>query len=362
MNANTSLTRLICRPVALALTALSLLSACAPESEPDAAVSAGSTVERPAIIAHRGASGYLPEHSQAAFTLAYAQGADYLEPDLVMTADGALVVLHDLYLDAVTDVRERFPGRAREDGLNYVVDFTLAELRELRMHERIEPESREQRYPARFPADRGRFQIMTLAELIELTQGLNQTLGRDVGIYPELKYPPHHSDHGHDMAAALMAVLENYGYVGPDANCVIQSFYPAVLKQLRFEMDVEIPLVQLITTGTHDGIDYEAMLAPEGLDQIATYADGIGPYWRLIVTDIDASGSPRFSNLVSEAQDRGLIVHPYTFRADALPDGVDADTKLEWLLKDSGVNGLFTDQPDVMRAFIDDTSSQQSVD
>lgn len=302
----------------------------------------------PIVIAHRGASGYLPEHTLEAHAMAYAQGADYLEPDLMLSADGHPVVLHDLTLDAVSDVRQHFPGRGRDDGQHYVVDFTLAELRQLRIHERIDPDTGTQRYPGRFPADRGGFAVATFEELIELTQGLNAVTGRDVGIYPEIKFSAFHEAAGHDFVAIVVAVLDRYGYQGAAARCIIQSFEPAPLMRLREEFASELLLVQLLgenAWGMND-VDYDAMYTDEGLARIADYADGIGPPISRILTGAGSDGQPAISSLVSDAQALGLAVHPYTLRADNLPEGVDYETLLSLLFTEVGVDGIFTDHPD----------------
>ena len=327
-----------------------------------AAVSAAD----PLIIAHRGASGYLPEHTLAAHAMAYAQGADYLEPDLVLSADGHPVVLHDLTLDAVSNVRERFPGRARDDGLHYVVDFDLAELRRLRIHERIDPDTGQPRFPGRFPADRGRFGVITLEELIELTQGLNAVTGREVGIYPEIKFTAFHQAAGHDFVAILMTILDRYGYRGPDGRCIIQSFDPAPLMRLRDEFDTELPLVQLLGENAWDlnDVDYDTMYSSDGLATIAGYADGIGPPIHRILGDVDAEKRPAISSLVTDAGAAGLEVHPYTLRADRLPAGVEFEALARLLFTEVGVDGVFTDHPDravaVIRALRVDDSVRSS--
>ena len=161
--------------------------------------------ETPIVIAHRGASGYLPEHTLAAKALAYGLGADFLEQDVVATRDGALVVLHDLHLDDVSDVARRFTGRQRADGRHYVIDFGLAELQTLRLFERRLPGSTAPRYPDRFPADVPVAGITTLADELRLVQGLNKSMRREVGIYPEIKEPAWHRRHGVDLAARLTA-------------------------------------------------------------------------------------------------------------------------------------------------------------
>lgn len=138
------------------------------------------------VIAHRGASGYLPEHTLEAKAMAHAQGAHYIEQDLVLTKDDVPVVLHDIHIDTVTDVVEKFPTRKRDDGRYYALDFTLAELKTLRATERFNAVTGKQVYPNRFPKGQGRFEIATLAEELQLIQGLNHSTGRVAGIYPEI--------------------------------------------------------------------------------------------------------------------------------------------------------------------------------
>ena len=139
---------------------------------------------RPLVIAHRGASGYLPEHTLEAKSYAYALGADYIEQDLVLSKDDIPVVLHDIYLDTVTDVAKRFPRRKRADGRYYALDFTVAELKQLRVTERFNVKTGERVFPRRFPATQASFQISTFEEELQLLQGLNRSTGRNVGIYP----------------------------------------------------------------------------------------------------------------------------------------------------------------------------------
>ena len=138
------------------------------------------------VIAHRGASGYLPEHTLPAKALAHAMGADFLEQDVVASRDGELIVLHDIHLDRVTDVAKRFPARARKDGRFYALDFDLAELRQLRVHERVAADGKPV-YPGRFPVTAGRFALHTFDEELAFIRGLNETTGRNAGVYPEIK-------------------------------------------------------------------------------------------------------------------------------------------------------------------------------
>src|SRR5688572_1776249 len=183
----------------------------------------------PFVIAHRGASGYLPEHTLAAKALAYGLGADYLEQDVVATRDSRLVVLHDLYLDDVSDVALRFPGRHRADGRHYVIDFELAELRTLTLYERRAPGVATAKYPLRFPLDTGLFGIATLEDELRLIHGLNRSMGRTVGIYPEIKEPTWHREQGVDLARLLLAELKTFGYARKDDAVFVQCFDAAEL-------------------------------------------------------------------------------------------------------------------------------------
>ena len=204
------------------------------------------------VIAHRGASGYLPEHTLPAKAMAYAQGADYLEQDLVMTKDDQLVVLHDHYLDRVTDVAERFPDRARKDGRFYAIDFTLAEIRSLKFTEGFEIENgkKVQVYSGRFPMGKSDFRIHTFQEEIEFVQGLNHSTGKNIGIYPEIKAPWFHHQEGKDIAAKTLEVLKQYGYTSKKDKVYLQCFDAAELKRIKTELEpkmgMDLNLVQLI--------------------------------------------------------------------------------------------------------------------
>lgn len=308
------------------------------------------------VIAHRGASGYLPEHTLAAKAMAYAQGAHFIEQDLVMTRDDQVVVLHDHYLDTVTDVHDVFPGRARDDGRYYVVDFTLAELQTLAVTERfkLSDEVKTAVFEQRFPLEKSSFRIVTFAEEIELIQGLNQSTGRSVGIYPEIKSPAFHRREGKDISVAVLEVLKTYGYDERRDRVFLQCFDGNELQRIRGElfpaMNMTVPLVQLLGTGP----EFRPALTAEGIRSVATYADGIGPSMQLIVEPDSIAGELKKSNLVELAHDRGLVVHPYTFRRDLLPAyAADYDDLLKIFLDDIGVDGVFTDFPDSTVAYIE---------
>jgi glycerophosphoryl diester phosphodiesterase len=334
------------------LPALLLVVACS-AGAPDA-----PTGDRHLVIAHRGASGYLPEHTLAAKAMAHAQGADFVEQDLVMSSDDELVVLHDLHLDSVSNVREVFPGRARNDGRHYVIDFTLSELRQLEVRERFRDEGGAAGpvFPGRFPLGSSTFRIHTFAEEIELIEGLNRATGRSVGLYPEIKNPAFHRAAGKDISAAVLEVLASYGYSRPGARIFLQCFDRHELMRIHEEllpaMNMELALVQLINTGP----EYAPLLTAEGIRQIASYAAGIGPSMHLLVDRASTANDLQMTGLVELAHAAGLEVHPFTFRRepDQIPGyAADFEDLLDIFFNRVGVDGVFTDFPDLVVRFIE---------
>lgn len=313
----------------------------------------------PIIIAHRGASGYLPEHTLAAKALAHAMGADFIEQDVVLSRDGVPVVLHDIYLDSTTDVARRFPLRAREDGRYYAIDFLLEELRQLQLHERStrnEAGLEVAVYPDRFPLQPGLCGIPTLAQEIDLIAGLDRSRKCTTGLYLELKSPQWHLLQGQDMATAILGVLEEKNYAHRPRQVYLQCFDAKTLQRLRHELKTQLPLIQLIAENSwlEDGDnDYDYLRSPQGLAEIASYADGIGPWLSQIYLGKDPSGRARMSDLVTLARAQGLQVHPYTFRRDELPQGIDSFKELlDIFVLQAGVDGLFTDFPDIVRDYL----------
>ncbi len=311
----------------------------------------------PLIIAHRGASGYLPEHTLAAKALAYAMGANYLEQDVVATRDDELLVLHDVHLDRVTDVASVFPGRARQDGRYYVRDFDLEELRTLAVWERMN-EDGSAVYPGRFPAKSGTFRIHTLREELELVRGLNASTGRRAGIYPEIKRPKWHRDEGVDIAPRMLADLADFGYQSREDAVYLQCFDPDELVRIRDEFDSDLKLVQLIgdnSWGEAD-TDFDAMRTKAGLVSLAATVDGVGPWLEHLYGIED--GKVVGNDLLSWAHAAGLEVHPYTLRLDALPVGFDSfDALLLFVVEELGADGLFTDFPDTVRRILNGRAS-----
>ena len=272
-----------------------------------------NAADRPIVIAHRGASGLLPEHTIAAYTRAIDDGADFIEPDLVPTRDGVLVARHENEISGTTDVASRAEFADRKttktiDGASvtgwFTEDFTLAELKTLRARERL-PE-------LRGTANDGRFEIPTLDEIIALAKA------RGVGIYPETKHPTYFAAISLPLEAKLVAALDAAGWRDADAPVFIQSFEVNNLKRLDGMTGVR--LIQLVAAegGPADGTyrSYAEMLTPEGLKAVAAYADGIGPEKTLVIPrgpDVRLTSPTR---LVADAHAAGLKVHPWTFRAE----------------------------------------------
>lgn len=299
------------------------------------------------VIAHRGACGYLPEHTLEGVAMAHAMGVDYIELDAVLTRDNALIVLHDLFLDAMTDVAERFPGRQREDGLSYAIDFTLEEIKSLRVHERLKPDGQPE-FPGRFPPGEANFRIPTMAEELALIQGLNRSRSKDVGIYIEPKSPEWHSSEGRSIVADVIKMLAQFGYRGRDDNAILQSFDFEQLKNARDTLKTDLKLVQLIGENSwqESTSDFDYLRTAEGLLEIAAFADGIGPWLMQLVT-LEEDGGIIESGLVGLAHRAGLFVHGYTLRADQLPAEIGDMTAAVELLSDRlGIDGVFTDHPD----------------
>lgn len=308
----------------------------------------------PAIIAHRGASGYLPEHTLPAKALAYAMGADFLEQDVVATRDDELVVLHDIHLDRVTDVAERFPGRARKDGRYYVRDFDLAEIRCLGVTERVDDEGLAV-YPDRFPAGCGRFAVHTLAEELAFVSGLNRATGGTTGVYPEIKRPAWHRAQGIDLAGAMLEVLAAHGYQGPDDPVYVQCFDVDEVRRLRGALGCRMRLVQLIGDNSwkEAATDYDRLCGEAELAELAGIADAIGPWVNKLYTPGADGAPPRSTGLVERARSAGLLVHPYTFRVDDLAPGFGSfEAMVRYFCADLAVDGLFTDFPDRVRALL----------
>jgi glycerophosphoryl diester phosphodiesterase len=331
---------------------------------------------RPFVIAHRGASGYVPEHTLAGYFIAIQQGADYVEPDLVISRDGALLARHENEIGGTTDVASHpeFAARKATKSIDgdpitgwFTEDFTLAELKTLRARERL-PELRKTN--ARYD---GAFSIPTFDEVLDLVAVADAQRAADaraarlpppprIGVYPETKHPSYFAALGLHFDERMLEALNRHGYSKRTDPICLQSFEVANLKALRQRTD--LPLVQLIApTGqpfdfmlAGDPRTYLDLMSDSGLAQIATYADAIGPHKWMVVQF--GSDGPRDLGLARRARAAGLGVHVWTLRAeneflpaelrssgDAAAHG-DLNAEIRALL-DAGITGFFSDQPDL---------------
>ncbi len=334
------------------------------------ALSVGVSVDaaKPILIAHRGASGERPEHTLAAYKLAIEQGADFIEPDLVLTKDGVLVVRHENEISSTTNVADHPEFAARKatktiDGQTltgwFTEDFTLAELKTLRARERL-PQLR-----AANTAYDGKYEVATFKEVLALVAAETKARGRVIGLYPETKHPSYFASIGLPHEAPLLAALRTQGWTKRTSPVFIQSFEVGNLKALRKKTQVR--LIQLMDGegGPADApaATYLKMLTPVGLKAIAAYADGIGPNKALIIPQLADGALGRPTSLVANAHKAGLQVHPWTFRAEnyflSKTHRKGADPKAHGDIEGeiraylaTGIDGLFSDNPREARAAI----------
>lgn len=320
----------------------------------------------PILIAHRGASGDRPEHTIAAYTLAIEQGADFIEPDLVLTKDGVLVARHENEISETTDIATRPEFASRKatkliDGQTvtgwFTEDLTIAELKTLRAKERL-PQLR----PLNMAYD-GQFSIPTFDEILTLARDASTRDGRVIGLYPETKHPSYFASIGLPHETALLKSLAAFGHTDARAPVFIQSFEVGNLRALRSK--TKLRLIQLMDSegGPADQptLRYADMATAKGLRAIARYANGIGPNKAMIIPRAADGSLGKPTSLVAAAHKASLKVHPWTFRAENhfLPTGLtsDADPRTHGDLAAeikafiaAGVDGLFSDHPGLARA------------
>jgi len=303
------------------------------------------------VFAHRGASGYRPEHTIEAYRLAIEMGADVIEPDLVSTRDGVLVARHENEISGTTDVADHPELADRRttkvvDGVSvtgwFTEDLTLAELRTLHTRERL---------PAVRPGNTlydGLYPVPTFDEILDLARIEAVRRGRVIAVAPETKHPSYFTSLGLDLTPPLLASLERVGWTGADAPVAVQSFESGNLRELRRLVDV--PLVQLTSAATA----YARMLTPAGLREVSTYATWLGPEKSQVLPRDAANAIGAPSRLVADAHAAGLKVVVYTVRAEPqfLPSNVDVQGELAALIG-AGVDGVFADQPDLAIASVE---------
>jgi len=311
----------------------------------------------PLVIGHRGACGYRPEHTLASYELAIQMGADYIEPDVVSTKEGTLIARHENDITETTNVSEKpeFASRKTTKKIGgkevtgwFTEDFTLAEIKMLRAKERL---------PFRNQAYDGQFEIPTLQEIIDLAKRKTVETGRTIGIYPETKHPTYFKSINLALEEPLVSVLKKNGYTSRKDPVFIQSFEVENLQQLHKMTD--LPLIQLLDEGTLQPYDfvvkgdsrtYGDLTAPKELTKIAEYAEGLGPYKRLIVPIGEDKRLQPATSLINDAHAVGLKVHTWTFRQEEpylAPDyNGNPQAEYEQFFK-LGIDGVFSDFPDI---------------
>ena len=315
----------------------------------------------PLIVGHRGASGERPESTLLAFRQAIAEGADVIEPDLVLTKDGHLVVRHENDISQTTDVASRPEFAARKatkviDGQKitgwFTEDFTLAEIKTIRCRERL-PQLRPQ--SAKFD---GQEQIATYQQVIDLAKAESARLKRTIGTYPEMKHPTYFAGIGLPVEQRLADILKTNGLDRADSPVFVQCFEVAPLK--TFKTLSNAPRIQLVSRGDGPADDtrvrYADMISASGLKAMATYATGVGPEWPMVIPTAPDGGLGPATSLVADAHAAGLAVHPWTVRAEntflppKLRRGPDpaahGDVAAVYkALYAAGIDGLFSDFP-----------------
>jgi glycerophosphoryl diester phosphodiesterase len=329
------------------------------------ALGRAAAARKPIVIAHRGASGLRPEHTQLAYDLAIDQGCDFIEPDLVPTKDGHLIVRHENEIGGTTDVASRpeFADRKATktvDGQSltgwFVEDFTLAEIKTLRARERL-PKLR----PANARYD-GQAPLLNFDEVVAIAKAGSRRTGRTIGVYPELKHPRYFASIGLPTEDRLVARLKAHDLDSATAAVFVQCFEVGPLQTLRGKTKARLVQLTASEGGPADRPDltYAAMTSAEGLKAVAVYADGLGPEKTQVVPQ-DADRLLPATSLVADAHAAGLVVHPWTVRAENyfLPaslrrgdasaadypaQGGDVETVFKALYA-AGVDGLFSDFP-----------------
>ncbi len=306
------------------------------------------------------------KHTLESKVAAFALGSDFIEQDIVLTKDDVPIVLHDVYLDTVTNVAAKFDkSRARNDSRFYAIDFTYDEIKSLSVTERFHEQDNQTMalYPNRFPLLRSSFRINTLGEEIELIMGMQKSMkntaccNQPVGFYTEIKRPHFHEiNNKTNISRIVLDLFAKYGFSKKSDPVIIQCFDPFELMKIKYSYNSSLTLVQLLSPplgDSNDRIDYKYWNSLEGLRNISSFASGIGPEKDQLVVLSDRKKYSKPSEMVSHARTLNLFIHPYTFRADSLPPYVDSfDELLRIFVNEIKVDGLFTDFPDLAVDYI----------
>lgn len=313
-----------------------------------------SAFQSPLIIAHRGASGYRPEHTLEAYKLAIKMGADFIEPDLVMTKDKVLVARHENEISETTDVAAKFPDRKKTKKIDgqqitgwFTEDLTLKELKTLRAKERLE--FRDQSY-------NGKFEVPTFDEVLNLLKVESKNHKREIGIYPETKHPSYFASIGLPMEDAVVTALKKHGLDKATSPVFVQAFEMDILKKIKKLSEVRLVFLY----GSPNERPYDFVLAkdkrtfndltqPSALRELSKTIHGIGPHKSYIIPTNNFGERLKPTTLVADAHATGLVVHPYTFRKEEifLPATYKGNVETEYLeFFEQGVDGVFTDFTD----------------
>ncbi|CAF2392476.1 unnamed protein product [Rotaria sp. Silwood2] len=310
-------------------------------------------VSRPLVIGHRGTA-YLPELTLASQSMAYAYGADIIEIDVCLSRDDQLIVIHDIYLDGVSNVAEIFPNRNRSNGFHYVIDFDLDELRRLSIRERFIPFNGTQVFPLRFPSNANvSFHLSTLNETIELLLGLNRATGQRHQLLIEIKKPEYHSKYNKSISSIVLATLKAYNLMQPTDPVILQTFHIEELIHIRRNLNSKLRLFALMTWNriNESSSDYDFYRSEEGIRNLSNIVQALAPNHEFVV-NYDSNGAIlSVTNLTKWAHQYGLAVYPFTFRRDLFP-GKSFEELIAYFWHTVNVDGFITDHSNVLLEYL----------
>ncbi|MFK8137588.1 MAG: glycerophosphodiester phosphodiesterase [Bdellovibrionales bacterium] len=293
------------------------------------------------IIAHRGLPRIYPEHTIQSLNAALKWKPDYVEPDVVLSKDSIPVVLHDTHIDTTTNVKQVFPLRKRSDGRYYAIDFTLKELKSLKVNHRINLKTGKSAFASRPLEKSPQNSIPSLKEFLDTVSRFNREQEKKIGVYPEIKAPAFHLKEGKDSVKIVHDLLLSFRSMDKDTEVILQCFDFNAIKRLSKELKTPFFLVQLVAENSwgESTTDYDKLKKMAGLKELKKYAQGLGPW---IPQIMNKEGKP--SQFLKEAQKLGFKIHPYTLRNDALPFNMKSEQYLLHILKNKlKVDGIFTD-------------------